>query len=636
MRHWATLGCAVLLAALLVQVPPRASANGDGVGPASFTPLGDLPGGAFRSEARAVSSDGLVVVGDSDSADGTEALRWTRAGGLEGLGDLPGGLFLSTALGISADGAVIVGSSQSQLTSGFGNEAFRWTRAGGMVGLGELPGGSEASVARAASADGSVIAGTSSAAGALFQACGWFSGGPPTVLPDLAGGIAFSNANGVSGDGSRIVGQGTGADGLAAATFSVSGAALLPTGLPGIESSGAFGISQDGTVIVGSIGLAEGSRAARWTAAGIEDLGDLAGGGDGAAARACSLDGSVIVGSGQDASGPTAFVWTRETGMVAVRDRLAALGVPLPGGWSLFAAYGVSGDGRTIVGTGINGAGQTEGWVAYLGEPVAVPGAFLPTSLKLKRSAREAERSTLSLSGQADVGTKPVDFSSALTVRVGTLVLTAPSLDRTGRKEVWRHDEPGLRIQLTPRADTSRVDVLVKRTGDLGALPEDGGLDLVVQGDAVSGAAAVEVAGGTFRLGSRSGELVAPLVHPMSLAAKVPDGKSHTFTLICALAGASAPAVPVEVTVRLGEFTETVPAAAFRVVRGKYVYAAPKPGVTNVIVDPAKERVTVSGKGVDLGPFVPGANPVDVRIAVGALEFDDRILAARRKDKLGY
>ncbi len=49
---------------------------------ASFMGLGDLPGGEFRSDATAVSANGEVVVGQSDSALGHEGFRWTRSDGM--------------------------------------------------------------------------------------------------------------------------------------------------------------------------------------------------------------------------------------------------------------------------------------------------------------------------------------------------------------------------------------------------------------------------------------------------------------------------------------------------------------------------------------------------------------------------
>ena len=74
-----------------------------------FQSLGDLAGGNFSSAAYGISADGSVVVGQSSSASGLEAFRWTLDGGMVGLGDLPGGTFTSKARGTSADGSAVVG-----------------------------------------------------------------------------------------------------------------------------------------------------------------------------------------------------------------------------------------------------------------------------------------------------------------------------------------------------------------------------------------------------------------------------------------------------------------------------------------------------------------------------------------------
>ena len=123
---------------------------------ASFSGLGDLPGGSFSSNATAVSADGSVVVGSSRSSNGLEAFRW-EAGNMVGLGTLSSGFFSSTANGVSADGSVVVGHSNTGL---FGTEAFRW-EAGNMVGLGHLTGGGVFSFAHDVSDNGSVVVGFS-------------------------------------------------------------------------------------------------------------------------------------------------------------------------------------------------------------------------------------------------------------------------------------------------------------------------------------------------------------------------------------------------------------------------------------------------------------------------------------------
>lgn len=66
---------------------------------------------------RALSADGLTVVGDYVTEDRTEAFRWTAETGTVPLGDLPGReqLHKNIAYGVSADGSVIVGSNDDRV-----------------------------------------------------------------------------------------------------------------------------------------------------------------------------------------------------------------------------------------------------------------------------------------------------------------------------------------------------------------------------------------------------------------------------------------------------------------------------------------------------------------------------------------
>ena len=93
--------------------------------------LGELPGGAFNSNAQGVSADGSVVVGNSFIVEATEAFRWTSGTGIVGLGDLPGGNFNSSGEAISGDGSVVVGWG----SSASGQEAFVWTQGDGTQSL---------------------------------------------------------------------------------------------------------------------------------------------------------------------------------------------------------------------------------------------------------------------------------------------------------------------------------------------------------------------------------------------------------------------------------------------------------------------------------------------------------------------
>lgn len=336
---------------------------------ASFQGLGDLPGGAFYSDAKAVSADGSVVVGSSKSAAGTEAFYWTKQGGLHGLGDLPGGIFQSGANGVSSDGSVIVGSSKS----GAEFEAFRWTADAGMVGLGDLAGGDFYSSAQDVSDDGLVIVGLSTSANGV-EAFRMTEAGGMVGLGDLPGSEFYSTASATSADGAVVVGDATlglpgehGEEIRVKRTFRWSEA----TGMIdlGVNIS-ATGVSADGSVVVGwaadSLGYLDPFR---WTLdTGIVWL-EQPGGGYLSRAFDISGDGSVIVGDSGNSGPPRAVIWDDIHGARYLQAILVDdLGLDLTG-WTLEMAMGVSYDGQTIVGWGTNPNGDTEAFVATLPEP---------------------------------------------------------------------------------------------------------------------------------------------------------------------------------------------------------------------------------------------------------------------------
>jgi probable HAF family extracellular repeat protein len=336
---------------------------------ATLQPLGDLPGGAFDSLANAVSADGSVVVGSSDSGSGDywEAFRWTAVGGMVGLGDLAGGDFYSGATSVSADGSVVVGDTNS---SG-GQEAFRWTAGGGMVGLGHLARGTGAT---GVSADGSVVVVYSLRSSGYTDGFRWTADGGMVDLGQIPGNdVLGTYPTGVSADGSVVVGYSFAAseDG-----FRWSDGFRWTTGGGMVSLSGGGGeidiypnaVSGDGSVVVGSFGFAGGFEAFRWTAGvGFVELGN-------GWTYGVSADGSVVVG----ASGSGAYRWTVGNGMQRLWDLLLAQGVdPAAGGWSsLDRATGVSADGNTIVGYGTRN-GNIEAFRAFVPITVAhLPGDF--------------------------------------------------------------------------------------------------------------------------------------------------------------------------------------------------------------------------------------------------------------------
>jgi probable HAF family extracellular repeat protein len=352
---------------------------------ASFTPLGDLPGGAFDSSATGVSADGSVVVGNGNPASGGGAFRWTAATGPVALNGLPG---RTSAEAVSGDGATVVGWFQAVPQGRI--EAFHWNTATGALGLGDLVGDSFQSESFDVSADGSVVVGTAIASGAQpgqgsrhLEAFRWTAATGMVGLGDLQGGNYWSDARGVSTDGSVVVGWSYNASSQSEAMRWTSATGMVSLGyLPKLEFPGsdATDVSDDGSVVVGTSGVDTGEEAFRWTSAGgMVGLGDLPGGGFQSKANGVSGDGGVVVGNGETSTGKHGFVWTQANGMERLQDILASKGATGIEGWEHLTIGGISSDGRWIVGSGTNPSGFSEAFLADITdlEPEVPPDKLL-------------------------------------------------------------------------------------------------------------------------------------------------------------------------------------------------------------------------------------------------------------------
>ncbi|HSP96017.1 MAG TPA: hypothetical protein VL049_02075 [Candidatus Dormibacteraeota bacterium] len=132
--------------------------DGGGGAPAPTAMLVPLLAGApdpGRNLALAVSGNGRVVVGTSDSSAGLQAFRWVRGSAPQALGLLPDYTQESDANATNADGTVVVGESMGADSS----RAFIWTARKGIEPLGDLPASYIRSRATGVSADGSVVVG---------------------------------------------------------------------------------------------------------------------------------------------------------------------------------------------------------------------------------------------------------------------------------------------------------------------------------------------------------------------------------------------------------------------------------------------------------------------------------------------
>jgi probable HAF family extracellular repeat protein len=316
----------------------------------SFTGIG-FPVGENASFAEGISPDGTFVVGSGDRSS-PQAFRWSEQGGMETLG----GTSFGTAVDASADGAAVVGEGST-------DAAVRWTESDGIVGLGLLPGHNR-SFAKGVSADGSVVTGASND-GLNTRAFRWTEAGGIEDLGVLQPGDG-SHGTGISGDGSIIVGlSGVGNTVQAFRWTQADGMqGLAPAA--GYDSAYATAISSDGSVIVGESfdSLLTDGQAVRWVDGGAaETIGTLTGPiqGQFASPTDISGDGSVIVGMSRDRP----FLWTQIAGLRPLVDVFTDAGLDFTG-WEIETVRGISDDGNSIVGSGVNPDGIEEGWIARL------------------------------------------------------------------------------------------------------------------------------------------------------------------------------------------------------------------------------------------------------------------------------
>jgi len=339
----------------------------------SFRGLGFL-NGATSSSASGISADGRVVVGESPSSPTPRAFRFiVNSGAILGL-DSANVFGSARAEAVSDDGSVIVGTISN-------NSAFVWTSPNGIRVLDLYD--ASAAQAHGVSGDGRTIVGSAkdTRGSGLDHPYFWGrdSSGSyvPDYLPNVWGtsGLALGSALSAAGSNApnsqlTIVGYHQTEFGIEAMTFYPDDGYTysVHSNYAAFISTRAFGTTASGQVVVGEATNWAGStlEAFRWTPnTGSVGLGDLPNGTFGSHAADVSRDGTQVVGYGTTLLGNEAFIWDPGTGMRNLRELLISRGANLAG-WVLTNATGISDDGFTIVGTGINPSGKTEAWIAVL------------------------------------------------------------------------------------------------------------------------------------------------------------------------------------------------------------------------------------------------------------------------------
>lgn len=295
--------------------------------------IGHLFEGGYATVVRACSDDGTVLIGESSE----RAFRWTKFDGFKDIGTFtPDSKGFSSAFDITGDGEVVVGRAQTKN----GADAFRWRAGASMSNDGYT-------AAMAVSADASAIAVTQVLSGSQK---GWLvrDGQEPVDLGDLPGGTAFTQPTAMGTDAQVVVG------------FSRS-----RNGVGGASGTNEAFIWRESTGMVG-LGNFENNGFSQSQALGV------------------SNDGGIVVGFGSRGFSQDAAIWIDGGPIQRLKVFLLGLGIEEVSDWTLTSATAVSPDGRTIVGTGVNPEGFTEGWVVR----IPVPGGCAVMALAAVFAAR--------------------------------------------------------------------------------------------------------------------------------------------------------------------------------------------------------------------------------------------------------
>ena len=254
--------------------------------------------------------------------------------------------------------------------------------------------------------------------------------------------------------------------------------------------------------------------------------------------------------------------------------------------------------------------------------------------MKASVNAARPAKSKLVATGFFDTGSKVVDLTHAATLEIGDIVIAVPGLTPDGKGKKFTYSAGGVTFLIVPNPNgSSRAKFRLIRTGDLtGHVALNGELRLRFTNDVVDGICRVQLGAGSFRLGSKRGALVAPNLFVVRARATLRGAGNDELSLIVGLAtGGVTPGAAPEVAVSFGPvLSATITSGQFTNQGDVFTFKGNVGGVTGVVLDYAREQMSVTAKSADLGAFVEGPNPLTIVVGLGS---DSRSVAVRAAKK---
>jgi hypothetical protein len=380
----------------------------------------------------------------------------------------------------------------------------------------------------------------------------------------------------------------------------------------------------------------------------VEGLGDLQliAGAGGATASARDLDafqggvrvlseGPITLDTDAEAGGDIRIVSTRSrvdaphcTLTTENRSDGSASGSIAVESWAGSAGRVDVSDSTLRTGTSTTRSGDVTLRVVQAGGAEELDSYLLPKVVKTKRGKKDVADSLMTISGDLDLGTTGPDLTAATTLRIGDRTFDLPGLtaNKKGNKLTYRDDVLDMKVT-TDKNGSSKGKFTFKLRGDPSDVGDpDGTLVLGLACSEMDARCAVALAGGGFKRGKVRGAVVDPPVRLDKAKVVVKGAGKDKLSLKLGLTSGGAPGTAPEVEIGIGDtWSVVLPGEDFQAKKETFRFKGDESGIRKVTLDYGKEAVSVSGKGLDLGPHVDQDGVLRLRLRVGAEEFALRV-----------
>jgi hypothetical protein len=276
----------------------------------------------------------------------------------------------------------------------------------------------------------------------------------------------------------------------------------------------------------------------------------------------------------------------------------------------------------------INGDFASDAFIAKVAGPLTlapVNSTLLPSKVTAVVNAKNAAKSTLTVTGAFNLGDAAANWASHATLDLGGLHFDIPALSSNNAGTKFKFAGGGLTLAITQSASgTSKAAFTATYVGDLTGLV---GLDQVMKlkfaNDSTTATSTVVLSGGKFKLSAPHGNFIDPCIYVANVAGKVVGDGKDTLSLTVGVAmDGTTPPEPPDLVFAFGDFSRTFTGDQFKRKGTKDVFTDATGDVTSMVVDYAKQTLTITGHKLTLGTFTQGANLVDIDVEF-ADEFHD-------------